>query len=208
MTTHPFEEGPNVTPPPSAAVGVERPTIIEQRDGYKVMRTATAEDMARQNAQLQFWHDEVVRLNLLVEYETADRATIKLSPQYIALEQQIALLTQQRDALIAHIPDSKPELEKAKESMMMQLRNEGLTKFRNIYAKMGKRQTVNVSRLLNVLGGDVGILLEMAKVTQKQLKEFAETMPQAKQEIMSCVDTEGVMKDLEIGFHFDSRGTS
>lgn len=194
MTDDSFTSGPNQK--------IAEEIIEVEHEEFRGGRIGANTDENPDNERLKFWHDEVIRLNRQKEDEAIDLAARKQQPRYIELQDMINQASAEQAAMLAGLPDSEPELEKAKESMMMEMKARGLTTYLSIYAMMGKKKTVNASRLLNVLGGDIGIFMEMAKVTQKQLKDFAEIQPHIEKELMSCIDIEGVMKDIEIGFNF------
>lgn len=150
--------------------------------------------------QLANMHDRFVQLTQKSESESQDRATIKLQSGYYELENLIQDAKEKQEAMLAGVPDSTGDLEAIKIELMDIMKTEGLTKFRSIYAKMGKKSTVNGARLLNTLGGDIGLFMEIATITQKALKDFSDSNYPIKNELLACIDSEIVMKDLEISF--------
>lgn len=155
-------------------------------------------------SRLKFWHDEFVRLYNKTEQEAVERAQIKLSPKFQELESIRLKAEEEQKAMLSVVTDSSLLVETAKKEMMDNLQQSGLTRFKNIQAKMGKKNVVNTNRLLETLGGDMGIFLEMVGVTQKALKDFSSQNPTIQKELSMCIDSFPVMKDLEITFDFSS----
>lgn len=149
---------------------------------------------------LQECHDNIIALTQAVERENEDRGVLKLSPKYIELEKVKNEAQLEQDSILNKIPDSSKELQLEKEAMMQLFLEEGLTKFRNCHAKMGNKKEVNISRLLNTLGGDVGLFMEISGVSQRALNDFASSNSHMKTELLSCIDVTHVIKDIEIDF--------
>ena len=149
-------------------------------------------------------HDRLIKIIQATEQEAQDRATIKLTPRYVELEALMRAAKMEQGDMLAGVLDSEPFVDPLKKMMERLMLDEHVLTFRNLRMKMGKKNVVNCGRLLNTLGGDIGLFIEMVGVTQKSLKDFAEQMPQIKDELNLCIDTEHVPKGIEVDFDLSS----
>lgn len=133
-------------------------------------------------------------LQKTVNEESIARTKIMCSDEYSKLSGQIAALTEQRDSLLAQVPDSTPALAEAKKLMIAAMQAEGRMMFENVKGKFREKKEVNPNRVLTVLDGDMDLYFTISNVTQVALKEIAKTMPEKKDALMDCIEV--VSRDM------------
>lgn len=139
---------------------------------------------------MQALYDKVVALREVVMLEGVEREKIKLSDLYRQTEEQIATLQRQLTEMTAVVPDSSLELEDAKAALQEAMLESNLDAYGDAKISYREKNRVNVPRVLEVIGGDIGTFLEMTRVTQKTLSEYAKLMPDLKKDLMACVELE------------------
>ena len=65
-----------------------------------------------------------------------------------------------------------------------------ITSYENIKAKYKRNKEVSVSKVLDVIGGDIDALVSISNISQKSLKEYAKSFKdkKLKRELMNCVE--------------------
>ncbi len=124
-----------------------------------------------------------------VEQERVRTTQVKCSDEWYAFDKQIQALQASQQLLLDGIPDSTAELMEAKKVVMEQMKQQGVFNIENVYAKIKEKNEVNKTKVLNVLGGDIGILMELATFTQVALKDFGKANPAMKHALLNCIET-------------------
>ena len=133
----------------------------------------------------------VERLRAAVADESLKRDAIRKSDKYVKLQEKILKLTADLDAMCSGIPDSAAEYDEAQLALIDEMKRTGDDRVGNFVAHYRHRKAVNGARLFNVLGNDIGLFMEIATVSQKNLNEFAKGNPDLKKELVGCVEDAG-----------------
>ncbi len=136
---------------------------------------------------------KLTELNKSVHQELKERADIKASKQYEALESQIKQLKESQSELLSGVPDNSVYFGELKNDIMLDFKAQGITSCENVTAKVRKRKEVSVNGVLNVMGGDIDQLIVMSGITQKNLKDFASLSDNGgiKRELLGCIKETG-----------------
>lgn len=131
--------------------------------------------------------------------ESQQRLAIKMTNEYIDIDRRISQLQDLQAAMLAEVPDSSEEYEKAKADMIAFLTSSSLSHFQNVAAKYREKKEVNKKRVLDALEGDLDRFYELAHITQVRLKEAAKDDPILKNDLLDCIEVvEKEIVDLEV----------
>lgn len=119
-----------------------------------------------------------------VQNEESQRKEVMESPAYLALQEQM-------NAMLAHIPDSRAELELDREAVLKMVNAEGLTNVPGFALKTRTKRSVDVYGVLQAMDGDMDNLMLVANVTQKSLETFIKDNPGYKRDLRNCIREEG-----------------
>jgi hypothetical protein len=158
----------------------------EMEAGYAAQAEAAIESMP----SVDDLYRSVISLREAVTREGMERMTIETSPECLAIDHQINDLLERKQAMLATVPNSSSALEEAKRGLMDAMLSQGIDAYGNAKVSYREKNRVNVGRVLEVVGGDIGTFLEMTKVTQKTLADYAKLMPDLKKDLMACVELE------------------
>lgn len=148
--------------------------------------------------------ETIVKLNHLkkvITKENAEREMIRSGDEYLDLAKQAREIGEKQNALLESVECHDSEFDDLKFEVINYFKSENIEQMENITAKFKKKNEVSVNKVLEVLGGDVGLLLEMTGISQKELKAFAalESNKPIKKELMDCVEeTKKEIVDLDI----------
>ena len=149
-------------------------------------------------------HTKTTRLSglkKLIEEQNDKQSEAKNAEAYTAIDEQIRELKLSQTKLLPEYIDYVSEFEELKREIIEHMKVSGQTQIGNVFAKFKKTKAVNGMRVLEALGGDIGTFIEMAKVSQKHLKDFAdlESNARIKKQLMLCVELQSVeISDLKI----------
>ena len=105
--------------------------------------------------------------------------------------QVIERLKDQQKELLDQVPDSTSEYEEIKMEALREMRAKGLEKMDNVIGKWRVSKQVNTRKLMNFLQGDIDNFFLLAKVTQKDLKDFEKDNEDYKGASRECVEETG-----------------
>ncbi len=120
-----------------------------------------------------------------VQRQTAERAAIMLSPEYVNLKAKL-------DALTAHIPDSSEELALDREALLKALNAEGITELEGYEVKTRKQREVDTMAVLRAFDGDLDALMSLVSIKQTSLENWIESNPQDKRTLRACIVEKGI----------------
>lgn len=125
-----------------------------------------------------------------IKQEAEQRAQVMNSPEYISLQEQIDKLLEAQKTMLAHIPDSTEEYEMDKAEVLEYLKANNLTEVEGFIVKTQKKNYVDVSLVLEGMGGDMDNFRLVASITQKSLNQFIKDNQEFKH-LKSCIIEEG-----------------
>jgi hypothetical protein len=120
-----------------------------------------------------------------IKREEDERKRIKLSPEYLALEQQM-------EAMFAGISDTQEEYDMDREAVLKALNAERITDVPGWVVKTRAKRSVDTHAVLRAMDGDIDNLMIVASVTQKNLETFIKDNPTYKRDLRSCIRDEGI----------------
>mgnify|MGYP005631397475 CR=1 FL=1 len=139
---------------------------------------------------LQEKTERMTFLSEKVKKEETERKQIKESVEYLELQEEINKIAEKQNAMFQFTDDSGQELEELKLEIMRYFIEKKITSYENIKAKYKRNKEVSVSKVLDVIGGDIDALVSISNISQKSLKEYAKSFKdkKLKRELMNCVE--------------------
>lgn len=138
---------------------------------------------------------QLTDLKLKLMNEANQRMEIEETEAYQKLEVQIGALTadihklqDEQLGLMQSVPDSTDEYEAVKRMVLGEMREKGIEQMDNVEAKVRVKREVNTRKLMTELEGDLDNFFLLAKVPQKDLKDFEKANAQFKGLSKSCVE--------------------
>lgn len=127
--------------------------------------------------------EEICRL------EGVMRAKIEFSDAYIELNRQEDLIRSKKALLLAPLSDSSARLLGLKTSLISVMEREGREVVGDYRGKFREKKGVNTERVFDVLQGDMGHFLRLAKITQTDLAALASVEGGDKgDQLLDCVE--------------------
>ena len=119
------------------------------------------------------------------------------------LAQELQATRARQDEMLKAVPDSRPKLEEEKRMLMQIMEAEGVEGYVedwiSVSGKWSEKKKVDGNRLLSVLGGDMDEFMQIAKPSQKSVKDYALERPDMKSALLSCITLESrELVDVEI----------
>jgi len=146
--------------------------------------------------------DQLKKLSRDLESEAQQRNSIENSTEYLEIQKQIEQLQESQKQLTAHVCDSGELYNDIQAELIEEFKKQNIDSYGGVVAKYRKSNTVNVNRVLEALDGDLDNFILNAKITQVQLKEFAQSNPVYKKRLYDCIE-EGEAKI--VGFEIEDK---
>ena len=141
---------------------------------------------------------QLTSLALKCREERAARWKIEESEAFKEIESQIATsmeylagLQEEKQMLLNVVPDSSPDLEALKREMIAEMKEQGIERMENVLGKWRVSKNVNTRKLMDFLQGDLDNFFILAKVSQKDLKEFEKENDAYKGASKECIEETG-----------------
>jgi len=119
--------------------------------------------------------------------EHSQRKEIIESEEFKALGRIIASAMEEQQGLLETVPNSTSELIEVKQKITNIFREKEIEEFDNCFAKFETKKSVNSTKLLDVIGGDIDLFATLSQVSQKSLKEYAKDNKDIKKAILGCI---------------------
>lgn len=119
--------------------------------------------------------------------ERMAKEKVMATSEYSELTDQMAVLAEQRDALLPDCP-SEVLFNSLKGEILTDVKAGTITEADGITIKFREKKEVNQNKVMEAIGGDFGIFQELASITQAKLKDFAKTQGGLKKSLMACVE--------------------
>ena len=126
------------------------------------------------------------------QQEERQREELRNSKEYQRLQSMIENYQKVQEGMLAEVPDCREEMEMDKQALIVYMQGNNLKRAGEFKAKTRVKRTVDVPRVLNILGGDLGLLMEYASMTQSNLEEMCDAMPELKNDLKVCVREDGM----------------
>lgn len=118
-------------------------------------------------------------LALKLRNERSARWQVEESEEYQRYQNMIAeaqkhieSIQEKQKELFKDIPDSTAEYEEVKRELLQQFKEKDIREMDGVTAKMKRKQEVDTRKLMHELEGDYDNFFLLARVTQKDLKQF------------------------------------
>ena len=131
--------------------------------------------------------EEAQELEAEILLEHSQRIEIVESEEYKTFGRIIASAMEEQQGLLETVPDSKNNLIEVKQKITNIFREKEIEEFDNCFAKFETKKSVNSTKLLDVIGGDIDLFATLSQVSQKSLKEYAKDNKDIKKAILGCI---------------------
>ena len=131
--------------------------------------------------------EEAQNLDAEILKEHSQRKEIIESEEFKALGRIIASAMEEQQGLLETVPNSTSELIEVKQKITNIFREKEIEEFDNCFAKFETKKSVNSTKLLDVIGGDIDLFATLSQVSQKALKEYAKDNKDIKKAILGCI---------------------
>ena len=142
--------------------------------------------------------NQLTGLKLALMDEQRQRMEVEATPAYIEKQEQIETsrtylegLIEEQKALSKDVHDSTEEYEAVKRMVLGEMREKGLEMLGNIKAKWRVSKVINTRKLMHFLEGDLDNFFLLAKVSQKDLKDFEKENIDYKGATKDCIEEKG-----------------
>lgn len=135
--------------------------------------------------------DNLRTWELVLIEEFKKRQAIIDTPAFQKWQAQKEAAEMEMKEMLKGIPDSTEHCDGVRKALVNHMQENRVFDHPLLRIETKQRKVVNTGRLYNVLGGDLDLFQTLAKVTQKDLKAFADENPSLKREILGCVEDSG-----------------
>lgn len=141
---------------------------------------------------------QLTELAMKMREERTQRWKVEWSEEYIGLQNGIAMHQahiqanqEKQQVLLSQVPDSTEEYEAVKRMLIEEMRAKGLERMGSVVAKFISKNEVNTRSVMDYLEGDLDNFYRLAKISQKDLKDFEKDNESYKGIAKKCVDEVG-----------------
>lgn len=128
------------------------------------------------------------------DYQAAEEDAAGVDATMRELGAELTAIRERQREMLAGVPDSRTKLEEAKIMLMQIMEAEGVEGYVEdgitVSGKWSEKKTVDGSKLLTVLGGDIDEFTRLVKPSQKAVKDYAQERPDMKKALLSCITLE------------------
>jgi len=122
-----------------------------------------------------------------VKEERKLRDDLIATPEYESLNEEIKLIKEKQDKLIATIPDSSEEHELDKRELFAYMVENNITEIEGYEVRTRDKNEVDVLGVLRAFEGDLDNLMLVTSIKQKDIKEFWKSNPEYKKSLKPCI---------------------
>lgn len=137
--------------------------------------------------------EELLRLDVqrTKDYQAAQTDIDGIEATMRDLATELNATRERQREMLAEVPDTRPKLDELKRMLMQIMEAEGVEGYVedwiSISGKWSEKKKVDGNRLLSVLGGDMDEFMQIAKPSQKAVKDYALERPDMKKALLSCI---------------------